>query len=72
VTAGKGLVQRWSGPVEEIHPGDVVRIPPRRCCAHKMSGQRQWLLGQKTNCARLRFSIHEPQHKRLRIVSSYQ
>src|SRR6266540_3643978 len=28
VTAGKGLVQRWGGPVEEIHPGDVVRIPP--------------------------------------------
>lgn len=28
VTAGKGLVQRWGGPVEEIRPGDVVRIPP--------------------------------------------
>jgi quercetin dioxygenase-like cupin family protein len=28
VTAGCGLVQRWDGPVEEIRPGDVVRIPP--------------------------------------------
>jgi quercetin dioxygenase-like cupin family protein len=28
VTAGKGLVQRWGSPAEEIHPGDVVRIPP--------------------------------------------
>jgi quercetin dioxygenase-like cupin family protein len=29
VTAGRGLVQCWDGPVEEIRPGDVVRIPPR-------------------------------------------
>jgi len=28
VTAGSGLVQRWSGPVESIRPGDVVWIPP--------------------------------------------
>ena len=28
VTAGVGRVQRWGGPVEEIRPGDVVRIPP--------------------------------------------
>jgi quercetin dioxygenase-like cupin family protein len=28
VTAGCGWVQRWSGPVEEIRPGDVVWIPP--------------------------------------------
>lgn len=28
VTAGKGRVQRWDGPVVEIAPGDVVRIPP--------------------------------------------
>jgi 4-carboxymuconolactone decarboxylase len=27
VTAGVGRVQRWRGPVEEIRPGDVVRIP---------------------------------------------
>jgi 4-carboxymuconolactone decarboxylase len=28
VTAGVGRVQLWGGPVEEIRPGDVVRIPP--------------------------------------------
>lgn len=28
VTEGVGRVQRWDGPVEEIRPGDVVRIPP--------------------------------------------
>jgi quercetin dioxygenase-like cupin family protein len=33
VTAGCGLVQRWGGPVEEIRPGDVVRIAP---------GEKHW------------------------------
>ena len=28
VISGRGLVQRWGGPVEEIRPGDVVWIPP--------------------------------------------
>src|SRR5688500_1974888 len=28
VTDGVGRVQRWGTPAEEIHPGDVVRIPP--------------------------------------------
>jgi len=28
VTAGVGRVQQWGGPVDEIRPGDVVRIPP--------------------------------------------
>jgi quercetin dioxygenase-like cupin family protein len=28
VTAGVGWVQREGGPVEEMRPGDVVRIPP--------------------------------------------
>lgn len=28
VTAGVGRVQRWGGSVDEIRPGDVVRIPP--------------------------------------------
>jgi quercetin dioxygenase-like cupin family protein len=27
VTAGRGRVQRWGGPIEEIRPGDVVWIP---------------------------------------------
>jgi len=33
VTAGCGLVQRWSGPVEQIRPGDVVWFPP---------GEKHW------------------------------
>jgi quercetin dioxygenase-like cupin family protein len=33
VTAGRGQVQRWGGPVEEIHPGDVVRFEP---------GEKHW------------------------------
>ena len=28
VTFGRGLVQRWGGPIEEIRPGDVVWFPP--------------------------------------------
>lgn len=28
VTAGSGLVQQWGGPIQEIRPGDVVRIGP--------------------------------------------
>jgi 4-carboxymuconolactone decarboxylase len=28
VTEGVGRVQRWGAPVDEIRPGDVVRIPP--------------------------------------------
>jgi quercetin dioxygenase-like cupin family protein len=33
VTAGCGLAQRWDGPIEEIHPGDVVWFPP---------GEKHW------------------------------
>ena len=33
VTAGCGRVQRWGGPVEEIRPGDVVRIA---------AGEKHW------------------------------
>jgi quercetin dioxygenase-like cupin family protein len=33
VTFGSGLVQRWGGPIEEIHPGDVVMIAP---------GEKHW------------------------------
>jgi quercetin dioxygenase-like cupin family protein len=28
VTAGCGRAQRWGGPIEEIHPGDVVWFAP--------------------------------------------
>ena len=33
VTSGYGYVQRSSGPIEEIRPGDVVWIPP---------GEKHW------------------------------
>ena len=33
VIAGCGRVQSWGGPVEEIRPGDVVRIP---------AGEKHW------------------------------
>lgn len=33
ITAGCGWTQRWSGPVEEIKPGDVVWISP---------GEKHW------------------------------
>ena len=33
VTAGCGRVQGWGGPVEEIRPGDVVRVAP---------GEKHW------------------------------
>ena len=33
VTIGCGLVQRWDGPIEKIHPGDVVWFPP---------GEKHW------------------------------
>ncbi len=33
VTFGSGLVQRWGGPIEEIHPGDVVWFSP---------GEKHW------------------------------
>ena len=32
-TAGRGLVQRWGGPIEEIRPGDVIWFPP---------GEKHW------------------------------
>jgi quercetin dioxygenase-like cupin family protein len=33
VTSGVGRVQRWGGPIEEIHPGDVVWFP---------AGEKHW------------------------------
>ena len=33
VTAGAGRAQRWGGPVEAIHPGDVVWFEP---------GEKHW------------------------------
>jgi quercetin dioxygenase-like cupin family protein len=33
VTAGCGRAERWSGPIEEIRPGDVISFAP---------GERHW------------------------------
>ena len=33
VMSGSGWVQTWGGPVEEVHPGDVVWFPP---------GEKHW------------------------------
>jgi len=33
VTAGCGRVQRWGGPIEDIHPGDAIWFPP---------GEKHW------------------------------
>ena len=33
VTAGGGRVQRWEGPIEDIHPGDVIWFEP---------GEKHW------------------------------
>jgi 4-carboxymuconolactone decarboxylase len=49
VTAGVGRVQGWGGPVEEIRPGDVVRIAP---------GQKHWH-GASPNLAMAHIAILE-------------
>jgi quercetin dioxygenase-like cupin family protein len=33
VTAGRGFVQAWGGPIREIEPGDVIWTPP---------GEKHW------------------------------
>jgi quercetin dioxygenase-like cupin family protein len=33
ITTGCGWVQRWNGPIEEVHPGDVVQFAP---------GEKHW------------------------------
>src|SRR5262245_51609740 len=33
VTAGSGRAQRWDGPIEELHPGDVIWFAP---------GEKHW------------------------------
>jgi len=49
VTAGRGLVQRWGGPIEEIRPGDVVSIAP---------GEKHWH-GASATTAMTHIAIHE-------------
>ena len=33
ITSGRGRAQRWGGPIEEVHPGDVVWFAP---------GEKHW------------------------------
>ena len=52
VTAGCGRVQRWGGAVEEIRPGDVVRIAP---------GEKHWH-GAAPTTAMTHTAIQEQHH----------
>jgi quercetin dioxygenase-like cupin family protein len=49
VTSGRGWVQRWDGPVEEIHPGDVIWFAP---------GEKHWH-GAKPETAMTHIAIQE-------------
>jgi quercetin dioxygenase-like cupin family protein len=49
VTAGCGWVQREGGPVEEVHPGDVVWFPP---------GEKHWH-GASPTTAMMHIAIQE-------------
>lgn len=51
VTSGTGRVQCWGGPLEEIHPGDVVWFPP---------GEKHWH-GASPSIAMTHLSIVVPQ-----------
>ena len=49
VTSGLGRVQTWDGRIEEIGPGDVVRIPP---------GEKHWH-GAAPHAGMSHIAIHE-------------
>ena len=49
VTAGTGRIQRWDGPIEDIHSGDVVWIAP---------GEKHWH-GAAPETAMTHIAIHE-------------
>jgi quercetin dioxygenase-like cupin family protein len=49
ITFGSGLVQRWGGPVEEVHPGDVVLFQP---------AEKHWH-GAVSSTAMTHIAIHE-------------
>lgn len=52
VTAGCGWAQRAGGPIEEIHPGDVVWIPP---------GEKHWH-GATPTTALVHIAVQERLH----------
>ena len=44
-TAGRGYYQEWGKPAQELHPGDVVSIPPRLSTGmaqHRTTGLLMW------------------------------
>ncbi len=49
ITSGSGLIQSWGGPIEEIHPGDVVWVP---------AGEKHWH-GAKETTALTHIAIEE-------------
>jgi quercetin dioxygenase-like cupin family protein len=49
VTAGSGLAQRWGGPVDDIHSGDVVLFAP---------GEKHWH-GAAPTTAMMHIAIQE-------------
>jgi quercetin dioxygenase-like cupin family protein len=49
VTSGSGCAQRWNGPIEKIHPGDVIWFPP---------GEKHWH-GAAPTTAMTHIAIHE-------------
>jgi quercetin dioxygenase-like cupin family protein len=49
ITAGCGRVQRWGGPIEEVHPGDVVQFAP---------GEKHWH-GAAPITAMTHIAVHE-------------
>jgi len=49
VTAGRGLIQNWGGPIREIRPGDVIWTAP---------GEKHWH-GAKPNTSMMHIAIQE-------------
>jgi len=42
ITAGKGRVQTWGGPVREVRPGDTIWIPPSERHWHGLHPIARW------------------------------
>ena len=55
ITSGSGLIQSWGGPIEEIHPGDVVWVP---------AGEKHWH-GAKETTALTHIAIEEELDKKI-------
>ena len=62
VTVGCGWAQRWGGPIEEIHPGDVVRFSP---------GEKHWH-GATPTTAMTHIAIQEKHDGKAQGVANVQ